>query len=159
MPLEDQTADSHSAPPGVLYGTAESALKAVQDDYIYWTARLTDSSFQLSLALVGANWAVHGTVRAVLGSFWSKISILLVVIGLLVTLVGAKLMGEMHRRRVDYAEANPERWKAEFLQSSVGVNPWPFTREILDLGLFLRHAKLWLPIASGAAFVLALVYS
>jgi len=45
-----------------LYASASDGLKQVRDDFLYWTGRLTDSSFQLSFALIAGNWAAFGSL-------------------------------------------------------------------------------------------------
>jgi hypothetical protein len=129
----------------------------VREDYHYWTGKLTDCSFQLSIAVIAANWAVFGKVSEVLKNDWSRISIALVVLGLGISLIGAKMMGESLRRRIEYAEANPGQWRTEF-QKTHGLNdPWPFTKIMERDGRILRECKTWLPIAGGLFFLLALV--
>lgn len=50
------------------YANSEEALKDVQDTYIDWTRKLSETSFQLSLAIIGANWAAFGTVDKILSN-------------------------------------------------------------------------------------------
>ena len=90
-----------------IYESPREATKAVCDNYQYWTVRLTDTSLQLSFAIIAANWAVFGSVASVLSRFWSELSVALVIIGLGLSLAGANWMGESLRRRIDYAESNP----------------------------------------------------
>lgn len=59
----------------VLYQNPNDALKAVREDYLYWTGKLTDTSWQLSYAIIAANWAVFGSVDKLLGNLWSKLSV------------------------------------------------------------------------------------
>ncbi len=140
-----------------LYKDAHEALQAVRLDYQYWTGKLTDTSLQLSFALIGANWACFGSVDGILAVFWAKVSVALVIVGLVVSVAGARLMGELHCRRIDYAEENLGRWNLEFIETMGKRDPWPFTRAIEWWGRSLRFARTWLPLAAGAAFVLAVV--
>jgi hypothetical protein len=64
----------------VLYQNPNDALKAVREDYLYWTGKLTDTSWQLSYAIIAANWAVFGSVDKLLGNLWSKLSVSLVIV-------------------------------------------------------------------------------
>jgi hypothetical protein len=146
------------SPAGDLYTTPSEALKEVREEYQYWTAKLTDTSLQLSIAVIAANWAAFSSVNQILASFWSKLSIGLVVVAVGFSLVGAKWMGELHRKRIDYAAANPSRWQAEFKDSAVKSDPWPFTRRIVWLGGAMRWAKTWLPLTAGLSFLIALVH-
>jgi hypothetical protein len=65
-----------------LYGNPQEALKSIRDDYFYWTSKLTESSFVLSLALIGANWAVFGSVDKVRNNIWAELSIAAVIFSL-----------------------------------------------------------------------------
>jgi hypothetical protein len=140
-----------------LYATPSAALKEVRKDYLYWTGKLTETSLQLSYAILAANWAVFGSVDGILKSRWAEGSVTLVVIGLAVSVVGAKRMGELHGKRIDYAETNPPRWDIEFNETAGKRDPWPFTRQIESLGKRMREAKTWLPVAAGIAFFIGLL--
>jgi len=142
---------------GGLYATPNEALKAVREDFLYWTGRLTETSLQLSYALIAANWAVFGSVEKLLNNLWAKLSIILVVIGLGLSVAGAKWMSELHRERIDYAETNESRWCREYERSRGERLPWPFTRKIEVGAQFLRGAKTWLPLAAGVSFFIALL--
>lgn len=144
---------------GALYGSASEGLKSVQDDYLYWTGKLTDSSFQLSFAVIAANWAVFGSVQGILNNLWAKGSLFLVLVSLALGLLGAKLMGELHRKRVEYAEQDLQRWNEEYAAALVRRSPWPFTKAIERLGRSMRELKAWLPLAAGIAFLVALLTS
>ena len=140
-----------------LYPSPAEALRAVRDDYLYWTGKLSDTSLQLSYAVIAANWAAFGSVNGVLASIWSKFSVGLVIVALGLSVVGAKWMGESLRRRIEYAETDTSRWKAEFEDNAGKGNPWPFTGAIDSLGRGMREARTWLPLVAGLLFVIALV--
>ena len=159
---ETQPQANDPAPPtttttGALYQSGNDALKAVRDDYLYWTGKLTDTSVQLSYAVVGANWAVFGTVDKILKNQWSQWSIGLVILGLLVNVAGAKWMGELHRRRIEYAEKDAERWEREFNETKGKIDPWPFSDGIESLGRLMREVRTWLPLVGGVLFLIALL--
>lgn len=153
----EQPAPAGASVDKTLFQSPNDALKAVRDDYLYWTGRLTDTSLQLSFAVIAANWAVFGTVDHILIRFWSKLSVALVIIGLGLSVAGAKWMGELHRRRVDYAASNPERWGDEFKTTLDTRDPWPFTDGIEFSGRVTRELKTWLPLLAGISFLIALV--
>jgi hypothetical protein len=132
-------------------------LKAVREDYLYWTGKLTETSLQLAYAVLAANWAVFGSVDKILTNFWSKLSVALVVVGLGLIVAGAKWMGELHQKRIDYAESDPSRWKAEYTEASGKRDPWPFTSVIERVGRVTREAKTWLPLLAGVLFLIALL--
>ena len=142
---------------GSLFPTSDEALKAVREDDLYWTGKLTETSLQLSYAVIAANWAVFGSVDKLMGNRWAKISVVLVVIGLALSVAGAKWMGELHRGRIDHAETDRARWNVEFKLTAGKRDPWPFTAGIERLGRGMREAKTWLPLAAGVSFLMALV--
>jgi hypothetical protein len=141
-----------------LYESPGEALKAVREDYLYWTEKLTDTSLQLSFAVIAANWAVFGSVDKLLSNFWSRLSLGLVISALLLTVFSAKWMGELHRRQVDHAESDLAQWDAEFKANAGKRVPWPFTIAIERLGRVMREMKAWLPLLAGMAFLIALLY-
>ena len=148
------------APPprtGALFKDSTEALKALREEYNYWTTRLTDTSLQLSLALIAANWAVFGSADAILASVWSQVSLGLVVLALVSTVLGAKWMGELHRRQIEYAGEDCQRWDQEAAKAMNKKGPWPFTRGIEVLGRTMREIKVWVPVLAAIAFLTALL--
>lgn len=140
---------------GALYADSTDALKAVREDYLYWTGLVTDTSLQLSLAIIAANWAAFGSVQKILSNRWSKYSLGLVIVTLGLNLFGAWCMGELHQKRIDYA-ADSDRWEKECAAALSHKGTWPFTKKIVCLGFSLRIVKTWFPLAAGALFLLAL---
>ena len=139
-----------------LYDSASAGLKSIHKDYLYWTGKLTDSSFQLSLALIAGNWAAFGSLQKILNNSWAKSSLALVIVTLALSLLGANLMGRLHHRQVNLASKNPTQWEKEY-ESAFGHDaPWPSTKTIDVVGLVMREIKTWLPIASGLCFLVAL---
>ena len=136
-----------------LYANPGEAQRAVKEGFEYWTGKLTDGSFQLSLALIGANWAAFGSVQKILSNLWAKSSLGFVILSLAISLAGAKLMGELHRRRIKYAAQDPDRWVRECAAAFGQDSPWPFTRGIEMLARWLRELKTWLPLLAGALFL------
>ncbi len=155
MPAQPDMACTSTA--GALYTSPNEALKGVQESYHYWTGKLTDTSLQLSYALLASNWAVFGSVNGILNSFWSKLSIASVIVGLVINVAGAKIIGELALDRINYAEADSSRWKAEFDKNCGKRDPWPFTGRIETMACAMREARLWLPLAAGVFFLVALV--
>jgi hypothetical protein len=145
-----------AAPPS-LVGGAVTAAEALRTNFDYWTGKLTETSVQLSYAVLGANWAVFGKVDTILRSNWSKMWILCVVASLSSTVIGAKIMGERHRRRLDYADEDTGRWEKEFQATKNRRDPWPYTLQIESRGAKLRFAKTWLPFLAGPLFFVALL--
>src|SRR6266446_8039542 len=155
-PSDQPSASPQAQPPTGLYETPRAALQSIREDYSYWSGKLTESSFALSLAVIGANWAVFGSVDRIRSNLWSEISLSVVLFSLVVTLFGHWKLGGMLRKRVKYAERDPGRWQKEFTETFGKETPWPFTAAIDRWAVGLRAAKTWLPIFGGAFFLLAL---
>jgi hypothetical protein len=135
------------------YSNAGEAQKDLQDDYEYWTGKLTDLSFQLSLAIIGANWAAFGNLETILRNTWAKLSLASIILGIAINLFGTKYLGEVLGKRLKYAEANPERWNQEY---SDPPEHWPFTAKSDALARFLREVKTWAPLIAGTLFLIGL---
>lgn len=142
---------------GGLFGDSTDALKAVRDDFLYWTGRLTDTTFQLSVAVIGANWAIFHSLREVRANCWATTSLILVILSLAVAVLGAKRMGELHAKQIKYAGADVPRWERECTEALGKDTPWPFTKEIQTFGRVVRELKMWLTLLAGAAFFVALL--
>jgi hypothetical protein len=141
---------------GNLYKDPMGALKAVRDDYQYWTGKLTETSFQLSLAVIAANWAVFAKTETILQNWWALLSIGAVLITLGLNLLGARILGGLLRGRIRYAEKNAIRWDREFNESNSGANHFPYTKSIDNIAVVLRELKAWLPLLGGLSFLIAL---
>ena len=146
------------APANTLYKDPQDAVKTLQEGYLYWTGRLTESSFALSLAVIGANWAVFGSVDRVLSNPWSEVSIAVVIVSLVINLFGNWKLGGMLRKRIEYAERDPVRWQKEFNEAAGKITPWPSTTTIDRCASALRFMRTFLPAIGGACFIIALFF-
>jgi len=155
------TAGGQPAPPPQpqpstgLYDSARDALKSIRDDYSYWTSKLTESSFALSLAVIGANWAVFGSFDKVRNNIWAELSIAAVILTLVISLIGHWYLGGLLRKRIAYAEQDAARWQKEFNENAGKSTPWPSTPAIDNWANAFRFAKMSLPVLGGAFFVIA----
>lgn len=158
-PIPSQPASSQAAvtDEDLRFSSPGDATKSLIEDFNYWSGKLTDSSFALSLALIGANWAVFGSVTSLLENLWAKLSILFVILSLALSLIGSWYMAELHRRRFEYAEADVPRWRREFNDTMGKINPWPFTSGIENAGSLLRWFRMLLPLVAGAFFLIGLL--
>ena len=148
-----------TVPVPVGYESSADGYKKVRDEYEYWTGKLTDTSMQLSYAVIAANWAVFGTANQVLHNRYSKWSIALVLFSLVVNLFGSWLLGELHRSRAVGAETRSVEWKLEWKRYKEHTNPlWPFTRSIIAVATVMRQIKVWFPLAGGGLFLIALLH-
>jgi hypothetical protein len=139
-----------------LYEGPQAALKSIRDDYSYWTSKLTESSFALSLAVIGANWAVFGSVDRVLNNIWAELSIAAVILSLVISLIGHWFLGGQLRKRIAYAEQDTARWQKEFNENAGKSTPWPSTERIDRLAAQFRFLKTFLPVLGGSLFLIAL---
>lgn len=139
-----------------LYASAGDALRAVRDDFHYWTSRVTDSSLQLALAVVAANWALFNSAAELRTNLWAQLSLAVVVAGVAIGLVGAKYLGDLHSRQIAHAGADPEQWKREALEALRHGGPWPYTEQIVRVGWVLREIRTWSPLLAFAFFLGAL---
>ena len=135
------------------YANSDEALKDVQDTYIDWTRKLSETSFQLSLAIIGANWAAFGAVDKILSNVWAKFSLIVVIADLAINLIGTWRMSEILGRKVNYARKDTQGWNKDWGEKEY---PWPFTRESEGLSRFLREVKVWFPLVAAALFFVAL---
>lgn len=142
---------------GPLYANPQEALKAVRDDFHYWSAKLTDSSFTLSAAVIGANWAVFNSVDKILGNPWAKWSVAVVIFSLGINLLGVKVMSERLRAQMEHAEEDPKRWSDEFFETLGKNDPWPYTVDVIQLSRVLRECRTWFPVLGGLLFLTALI--
>ena len=139
------------------YATPVEALKVVKEDFAYWTGNITDISFKLSFAVIACNWAVFGSWNKINDNDLSKWSIAVVLLCLVISLIGAYLLGKMLRNRYYYAEKDIGRWEKEFLTQREPMDPWPETTEIELLSIGLRGCKVILPLLGGVLFILAIL--
>lgn len=153
------------APPGSgidpakgMFPNAPAALTELRDYYKGWTAQLTQRSFELSMAVIVANWSVSGGLNNLLLNPWAKASVAVVVIGLAATLLATWKMGELLRAQVKHAATSAAAWEQEWQQFSGRANPWPFTDTINKLGSFQRLVKAFVPILGGVLFLCALLF-
>jgi hypothetical protein len=134
-----------------------AARAAVSEYYQSWSKQLTDRSFELSIGLIGANWAVFGGVAKIMSNRWAQGSIAVVVVGLLATLLATWVLTELLRMQVHYALADPARWRSEWEDKGGKLNEWPYTTTIEVVGNVQRLIKAVVPIIGGVLFFLALL--
>lgn len=159
---ETHVAPSPAAPDPIktdarsLYQTPVDATKAIQERFLYWTGKLTDTSLQLCFGVIAANWAVFKTTDDILKNHWSRASIALVILGMGCNLVATFLIGKSLSERIGYAEADLPRWQNEYSQNVGKRTPWPYSERSVMLSRIARHIRLWVPILGGATFLVAL---
>lgn len=138
------------------FASPGDALKVLSSDYNAWSELLTRRSVEISFALIGANWAVHGTADKILENDASKWSLILIMSFLGLNLLATKWMAWLLVRRFRYGEKNAERWKCEYNKTKGKVDPWPYTRAIERLASSLQNLKIWAPILSAVLFIASL---
>jgi len=137
-----------------LYESPRDALKSIRDDFSYWTGKVTETSFALSLAVIGANWAVFGSVDKLLNNIWAELSIATIILSLGVSLIGYWYLGGQLWARIAYAEQDAARWRDEFTRNVGKATPWPSTKWIDRLAARFRFLRTFLPVVGGALFLL-----
>jgi len=158
VPTVDPRDDGKTTESLQFKSPTDALKEGVKESFHYWSGKLTDTSVQLSYALIAANWAVYGSLQGILGNRWSICSLFLVIFSLIVNLFGAKLIAELSFKRIKYAEENPERWRKEFEQSRSGSSAWPYTPAIERLGRATREVRLYLPLIAGVLFLVSLFF-
>ena len=137
------------------FKNADEVTGQLNQDFNDWCSILTTHSLQASYAIIGANWAVHGTASNILDNSFSKFSMLLIIVFLVLNIFANSWMIHLHHRRFIYAEENTNRWKVEFNQSK-GKRYWPYTKLIENLGVVHRFLKTFIPIIAALLFILSL---
>lgn len=90
------------------------------------------------------------SINGILASPWAKFSMLMVILALGTNIVGAWLLSGALRKRVEYGEANHARWVEEFRTCVGAGSPWPFTRWIDSIGIWMRIVKASFTLLAGA---------
>jgi hypothetical protein len=140
-----------------LFSTPADALKKVSSEYEYWSGRLTETSLQMCYALIAANWVVFGSVNGILANVWAKASLLMVLLALAANIVGAWLLSEKLRERVEYGEEDGPRWQREFDEFTSTSCPWPFTGLIEKIGRRMRMIKAGFTLVAGALLMIGAI--
>jgi hypothetical protein len=81
----------------------------------------------------------------------------LIILGVAINLIGTKHLGELLRKRLKDAKADPARWKREYAEAYGKPGPWPFTPKTDGLARFLREVKTWFPLLAGGLFLVGLL--
>ena len=140
------------------YENSAAALKSVESEYQYWSGKLTESSFQLCIAIIAANWAVYQDVDRLRANPFAVWSICLVVATLGISLLVSKRMSEAHREQCEYAEKESEKWAQEYEAARTAPGAWPFTEEIENIGWVARVLKTLLPLVAGFLFIIGVLF-
>jgi hypothetical protein len=137
------------------FQSAPDALKDLDDAYNYWSGKITETSTSFAIGLIGANWAVFGTA-GLKSELLPRLSVFCALLLLLLGLIQAERMATFHDERHEYAETNPQEWAEEFeaAKTCKAPNPWPYTTQIENWGIWGRRWKTWLPVL-GCVFFLA----
>jgi hypothetical protein len=142
---------------GTLYANAQDALKKVVEEFSYWSGRLTETSLQMCYALIGANWVVFHSVNGILYSGWAKASLFMVLLALGTNVIGAWVLSESLKKRVDYAEEDADRWKDEFEATKGQRVAWPFTDSQEQLGIKTRRIKGAFTLGGAVCFIIGTI--
>jgi hypothetical protein len=158
MPGNEPSKKADATEDDRLYKSPGEALKKVTSEYEYWSGKLTETSLQMCYALIGANWVVFGSLNGILNNAWAKMSMLMVILALGANIVGAWLLSESLRKRVEYGEGHKEIWKKEY-DEYLGAekSAWPFTDGIQDTGRTMRIIKGVFTLLAGALLIVGAI--
>lgn len=143
-------------PQRATYSNSAEALATLGRDYNYWSQKLTDSSWQMCLAVIAGNWAYYGSVTAVMKSAWALASLAVIFISLAAALLFSFIMSEIHRSAFYVAESDWNAWEQRFERYRNAIetrDPFPATKIIDRLGKSTRVIKAFLPLIAGALLV------
>lgn len=141
----------------LLYGSAGEALQTVNSEYSYWTGRLTEASTQMCYAVIGADWVVFGSVNGILNNIWAKWSLSLVLVALGISILGAWRLSEALRKQVEHGESSEEGWQSEYEAYLKKRGAWPFTKEMENIGKWMRLVKAGCTIVAGAFVIIGAI--
>jgi uncharacterized membrane protein YagU involved in acid resistance len=141
-----------------LFNSPNEALKDVQGYFQGWTKALTQTSFQLSFAVIAANWAAFGSVSEIMRNPFSKLSVALIVLGMGVNLLASWHLCNSLESRIHEAEACPEKWYFEFEKAVGKSNDFPHSPKTVLLARRLRIIKAWFPVIAGILFIAAIYF-
>ena len=139
-----------------LYSDPGEATKAINDRFNYWGTKLSETSLQLCYAVIGAVWAVFHDKDAVLGNHYARLAVAAAVAGVMVNLLGAKILVDEHFRRIEHAESNLDVWEKEWNENTGKPTDWPFGKLIRRSALTFRQLRFAIPTLAGALFLLSL---
>lgn len=151
--------DGAKRPPselGRVYASPADGQKTLQSRYEYWTAKITDHSFQAAISLIAANWAVHsGGANALLQNGFALWSIFLALLTLLISLTGSLLMSHLHYKEFYRAANDKGEWDKRWKDAEINkASPWPFSHEIVSLGIWMAWSKVGIPVIATILFLL-----
>jgi hypothetical protein len=134
------------------------AVKELQEGFNDWSAILTKHSIETALAVIAANWAVYGDVKAILDNSWSKWSLAVAVGFLGINLVLTGSITFLYNRQRRHADTDKEKWKDEYEKAGEELKsvPWPYTDKIQCMGSILRFLKVVIPMIAATLFIVSI---
>lgn len=137
------------------YESPVAGQKQLSERYGYWTAKIGDLSFQASLALIAANWAVFsGDLE---NHSFAVASVLIALLSVVASLAGAAYLAALHFKAFDLSQKRKADWLRQWEESDHHTSTWPFNASIIRGGVCLTLVRLGLPILAGFFLLLAVV--
>ena len=155
----DSAAQSCPTVKSRRFSDAGEAANELLTGFNDWSACVSTYGMHMSYAVIAANWAVYGNAQAILRNPWAKYSVAIVIVFLGLNLFCTWLMTNLYAKQCDYANDDKNRWAEEFNNENTISSVWPYTIFIENLGDFIRHLKVWVPIVGGTVFILGLLFS
>jgi heme/copper-type cytochrome/quinol oxidase subunit 2 len=130
------------------------ATKELHDHFNAWTGGLSSYALQVTFALIGANWALHGS--QIFDDRWATLSMTVAILYLAIRLVlyGAMVLVTWYRHR--YADADKQRWAQEFHESADKESAWPYSRWNDIIGATLHWLHVILPLTCGVLLLVSI---
>lgn len=153
----DNPSDRHESADELVYATPADGMRKLADCYDYWTEKVGNLSFQISIALIGANWAVFS--NNVSDNILSIISIFLALGVLVASMVYAGKLANLHHQAFYSAQRDRRKWKDAWERSESFDSQWPFNETIVQAGRTFQNLRIWLSISSGISLVAAVLCS
>jgi hypothetical protein len=154
---------------------AVAMLGRVNGEFLYWSERLSSASLQLNLGVIGAHWAIWGTMDEIRSRPLAVCSLIFVGLGVLLNLWFASwLAGRLYDRHLASA-SDDDNWNQECLncdkysgkpKGDAGhmvlhsrYRHFPLTPWLGGAARLFRIVRLVFPTAGAALLVLSLYAS
>ncbi len=135
------------------YKNAGEASEEVYESYNEVTGLFGKYAVEICYALIGANWAVHGTSHGILDNEYAKWSVAaaLIFLGMNLILAGAHAfcLGTIVDDSTD-----EESWKEAF---QAAEKEWPYTKNIEDIGLARTILRFVCPLIGTILFIASIL--
>jgi hypothetical protein len=139
------------------FGSAAEATKEIHERYNVWSSGLSSHSLQATYAIIAANWAVHGsTAGEIISNKCALLSIIIAVGFLGFNICLTSWLTENLKDRLNFINADNDRWAKEFGNPENIKGPWPYTKTANTLSFILHKLRLLAPVTAAGFFIASL---